>query len=128
MENFDVEFYSNSKGEEPAKEFILGLDKKTRAKFLNTIILLENNGYELREPYSKYLSEGIFELRVKSGSDISRVLYFFCVGRKIILTNGFVKKTQKTPPNEIERAKKYRADYLSKTSSNEKEKNNGHKI
>ena len=65
-------------------------------------------------PYSEELEDGIFELRAKVGSDISRVLYFFVVGRKIILTNGFIKKTQKTPKSEIELAKKYRADYLSR--------------
>ena len=48
----------------------------------------------LREPYSKYLEDGIFEVRGKVGNDISRVLYH---GGKIILTNGFIKKTQKTP-------------------------------
>ncbi len=45
-------------------------------------------------------------------SNISRVLYFFQVGDKAFLTNGFVKKTQKTPRQEIELAKKYRADYM----------------
>lgn len=44
----------------------------------------------------------------KVGSDISRVLYFFLVGKKVILTNGFIKKTNKTPPAEKERAKRYR--------------------
>ena len=78
------------------------------------ISLLQNNGYELREPYSKHLSQGIFELRAKVGSDITRVMYFFYVNQHIILTNGFIKKTQKTPPKEIEKAKKYRADYLSR--------------
>ena len=78
------------------------------------ISVLQDNGHELREPYSKHLSEGIFELRAQAGSDISRVLYFFYVDQHIILTNGFIKKTQKTPPQEIERAKKYRADYLSR--------------
>ena len=83
-----------------------------RAKVVSTISVLQDNGYELREPYSKYLSEGIFELRSKFGTDITRVLYFFYIDKHIILTNGFVKKTQKTPKTEIERAKKYRADYL----------------
>ena len=89
-----------------------------RAKMADTISFLQDNGYELREPYSKHLSEGIFELRAKVGSDITRVLYFFYVERHIILTNGFIKKTQKTPPKEIERAKKYRADYLRRKGSN----------
>ena len=112
MARFEVEFYEKSNGEQPAKEFLLSLDKKMRAKMADTISILQDNGYELREPYSKHLSEGIFELRAKFGSDITRVLYFFYVDRHILLTNGVVKKTQKTPSGEIEKAKKYRADYL----------------
>ena len=82
-----------------------------KAKVLRTIDLLENNGPHLREPYSKSLGDGIFELRIKQGNDITRVLYFFFIGNKAILTNGFIKKSQKTPKNVIETAKKYREDY-----------------
>ena len=114
MEEFEVVFYDHPNGSEPAKDFILSLDIKMRAKMLRTIKLLQDNGYELREPYSKHLDEGIFELRAKVGSDISRVLYFFTVGRKVVLTNGFIKKTQKTPSNEIEKAKEYRKEYLNR--------------
>ena len=114
MKEFEVLFYSRTDGTEPAKDFILSLDTKMRAKMLRTIEMLTINGNQLREPYSKPLDDGIFELRAKVGSDISRVLYFFIVGRKIILTNGFVKKTQKTPKEEIECAKQYRANYLSR--------------
>lgn len=111
-EKFEIEFYETIKGEEPAKDFLDSLNTKMRAKMLDTIVLLRDNGNELREPYSKHLSDGIFELRAKTGTDISRVLYFFLVGRRVILTNGFIKKTQKTPPAEIEKARKYRKDYL----------------
>ena len=84
----------------------------TRQKnILRTIDLLEMNGPLLREPYSKPLENGIFELRTKQGSDITRVLYFFIVGKKAVLTNGFIKKSQKTPKAEKELAKKYKADY-----------------
>lgn len=76
--------------------------------------LLELNGSTLREPYSKHLEDGIFELRTKVSSDITRILYFFVIGQKIILTNGFVNKTQKTPKNEIEIAKKRRNEYLNR--------------
>lgn len=117
MSKFEVEFYEKPNGEQPAKEFLLSLDKKMRAKLADTIMILQDNGYELREPYSKHLSEGIFELRAKQGSDITRVMYFFFVDRHIILTNGFIKKTQKTPQSEIEKAKKYRADYLKRKES-----------
>lgn len=114
MQEFEILFYDKADGTEPAKDFLLSLDKKMRAKMLRTIKLLQMNGNKLREPESKELDEGIMELRAKVGSDISRVLYFFVVGRKAILTNGFIKKTQKTPKAEIERAKRYRADYLSR--------------
>ena len=82
-----------------------------QAKIFMVLELLEEMGPALRLPYSENLQDGIFEVRAKQGSDISRVLYFFFTGRKIILTNGFVKKTPKTPPGELERAKRYRADF-----------------
>lgn len=85
---FEVEFYENGSREQPAKEFILSLDKKMIAKMLDTIKLLQDNGYQLREPYSKHIDDGIFERRAKVGSNISRVLYFFYIGQNIILTNG----------------------------------------
>ena len=109
MARFEAEFYERENGEQPAREFLLSLDKKMRAKMLMIIGVLQDNGNELREPYSKHLSEGIFELRAKVGSDISRVLYFFYIDQHIILTNGLVKKTQKTTQQEIEKEKKYRA-------------------
>ncbi len=112
MQSYEVIFYDLEDGTEPAKEFLLSLDVKMRAKMLRTIDLLAVNGVELREPHSKPLDDGIFELRAKVGSDITRVLYFFMVGKRVILTNGFVKKTVKTPPAEIARAKRYRAEYL----------------
>jgi phage-related protein len=114
LQNFEIEFYQKSDGSCPIKEFLNSLNTKMRAKLLRTVMLLEKNGNELREPYSKYLNDGIFELRVTQGSDITRVLYFFVMGCKVILTNGFVKKTQKTPQGEIELAKKYRDDYINR--------------
>ena len=87
------------------------LEPKLLAKTLRSIDLLEKNGPLLREPYSKSLEDGIFELRTKQGSNITRVLYFFFIGKKVILTNGFVKKSQKTPKAEKELAKKYKVDY-----------------
>ena len=119
MEYFKVIFYEREDGTEPVKDFILGLDKKMRAKVMKELKMLSINGTELREPYSKLLDDGIFELRAKSGSDITRVLYFFFVGRKIILTTGFVKKTPKTPPEELDRAKRCRSDYLKRKGNND---------
>lgn len=114
MENFNINFFSLDNGDCPIKEYLDSLDKKMRAKILWTIGLLEANGNTLGMPYSEHLDDGIFELRTKQGSDISRVLYFFCIGKNIILTHGFTKKTNKVPKREIETAKKYRDLYLNR--------------
>ena len=111
---YEIIFYDTADGKCPVQDFLDSLDSKFLAKTLRTIDLLETNGPLLREPYSKSVSEGILELRAKVGSDISRVMYFFVIGKKAVLTNGFIKKTQKTPKEEIERAKRYRADFLSR--------------
>ena len=55
MTKFEVEFYETETGRQPAKDFLLSLDKKMRAKMLHTISILQDNGHELREPYSKHL-------------------------------------------------------------------------
>ena len=115
---FDVNFYDLADGTKPAEIFIEELPPKMMAKVLRSVQMLRANGSELREPYSKHLNDGIFEIRAKVGADISRVLYFFMVGKKVILTHGFIKKTQKTPPFEIDRAKKYRVEYLSRKEQN----------
>jgi len=112
LQEFDVKFYDKADGSKPAKDFIVELPPKMRAKMLRMVDMLETNGSELREPYSKHLDDGIFELRAQVGTDISRVLYFFVIGREAILTHGFIKKTQKTPPSEIERAKSCRTEYI----------------
>lgn len=85
-----------------------------QAKIFKNLELLEIRGNELREPFSKHIEDGIFEIRNKVGNDITRIFYFFVIGQKIILTNGFIKKTQKTPKAEIALAKKYRNDYLNR--------------
>ena len=117
MNEFEIIFYDKPSGEEPAKEFLLSLDNKMKARMFKLIDLLGECGNKLRKPYSEHIDDGIFELRAKVGSDISRVLYFFVIGKQIILTNGFVKKTQKTPKSEIELAKKYRNEYLNREES-----------
>lgn len=113
-ENFTVEFYETLNGDCPVEEFIDEQDMRMQAKIFWTLDLLKKSGNNLRMPYSEHLSDGIFQMRAQVGSDITRMLYFFMVGKKIIVTNGFVKKTQETPTAEIELAKKYRADYQSR--------------
>ena len=114
MDMYEVLFYDLPDGSKPVKDFMDTLDAKMFVKVVRTIDMLKQVGPSMRLPYSEHLDDGIFEIRVKQGTNITRVLYFFFVGKKIILTNGFVKKTQKTPKNELALAKKYRDEYKSR--------------
>ena len=112
MEKFKVDFYKKEDGTKPVGQFIRSLDTKMKAKVVANMQLLEEYGNMAREPLSKDLGDGIFELRTIEGNDIVRFLYFFDKGRVIRVSNGFVKKQQKTPQSEIELAKDRRNDYL----------------
>ena len=97
---FDIEFYHLPNGIAPVEEFLDSLNVKMRSKAIYSLSILEEQGNRLREPFSKSL-----------GDDITRIFYFFVVDNKIVLTNGFVKKTVKTPKSELDLARKYKADY-----------------
>lgn len=105
-------FYEDRAGRIPVREFLDSLDIKMRQKMLRSIQALQDMGVSLRMPLSESLDDGIFELRAKVGTNISRVMYFFVIGNRAVLTHGFIKKTQKTPLREIERAKQIRDDYM----------------
>ena len=107
MTKFEVIAYETEVGDNPVEKFLDKLDPKMKAKIFGMLVILQEKGNQLREPYSKHI-----ELRCKFGSDITRVMYFFFAEGKIILTNGFVKKTQKTPVAEIQLAKVRREDYM----------------
>lgn len=108
----NVIYYSKTNGEMPVKEFIDSQDKKMKSKIHIVINLLEEYGTNLPRKVSKHLTKGIFELRIEQSSNITRILYFFVSGDKAILTNGFLKKTNKTPKVEINKAILRRKDYL----------------
>ena len=112
--SYEIEYYEKPNGRAPVREFILDLNKKNRkmaARLVQDIDTLQLAGPELGEPHMKYLKSGLYELRSKVGTDITRVFYFFFFGNKIILTNGFVKKTSQTPVTELEKAFRYKKDY-----------------
>ena len=119
MNKFNVIFYETENGTCPIEDFFSELDIKMRVKIVSLVGILQEKGNFLREPYSKHLHDGIFELRCIFGNNIVRVLYFFAPGNVIVLTNGFVKKTQKTPEKEIRLAIKRRTDFLERAVENE---------
>ena len=119
MEKYEIELYEKADGSCPVAEFFDELEPKMWAKVTRNIDVLSEHNINLREPLVKPVEGGIFELRTQFSNNIARVFYFFFVGKKIILTNGFIKKTQKTPRKYIELALAYKADYVQRGEKNE---------
>lgn len=105
---FEIEFYKGKKGNSPIVEFLLGIAKDKKILVVKTrqgIEKLRNRAYH-REPLSKHLEAGLWELRIKAGTDVLRIVYTFSKGRIIILIHIFIKKQQKTPLGELAIARK----------------------
>lgn len=113
--NFEIIFYEDNKGEIPVKDFINSLNGKMRAKVTLALEQLSIEGNYIREPYSKHLEDGIFELRVKVSNNQVRILYFFFIGKRVVLTNGFIKKKNSIDRKHIKLAKKRRNHYIERS-------------
>ena len=110
---WSIEYYVAENGKSPVREFLLGLDKKTQARFIKSFEWLKERNIYAREPLVKHIEGKLWELRKESDTNIYRVLYVFFTGKRIVLLHGFTKKTQKTPKGEIEIALKYLSRYES---------------
>jgi len=108
---YNVEFYKDRKERCFTIKFLNGLQIKVRAKFVKWVEKLEKEGPDLPRPYADTVKGKIRELRVGFGSNEYRVLYFF-FGKRVIVTHGFIKKTDKVPAREIEKAERYMKDFL----------------
>jgi len=94
-------------------DFYTSLNPEVKKKFNWTLQLIS----EIERVPVKYFSHmtgssGLYEIRVEVGSNIYRVFSFFDEGKLIVLVNGFIKKTQKTPKSEIELAQKLKKQYF----------------
>ena len=94
------------------EEFFIKQRQKIKDKIIWTFTLIEEIQY-VPETYLKHFegTEGLFELRVQQSSDIFWIFCFFDEGKLVVLANGFQKKTQKTPKQEIEKALKIKGEY-----------------
>jgi len=108
-----VKFYRFANDISPVEEFLDSLTSKQAQKVLWVLKLIEDLE-KIPSQYFKKLvdNEGIWEVRAQLGNDTFRLLGFFDGGALIILTNGFAKKTQKTPAQEIDLAIRRKRDYL----------------
>jgi phage-related protein len=94
------------------EDFLLGQPKKVQDKIFKIIEAIET----LERVPSNYLkamevTNGLYEARIQLASNIWRVFCFFDNGKLVILLNGFQKKTQKTPKNELEKALRLMKEY-----------------
>ncbi len=94
------------------KEFLVAQPQKVQDKIFKIVEIIEYQQW-IPEKYLKHIegTKGLYEARIKLGSDIWRVFCFFDQGRLVILLNGFQKKTQKTPHSEISKAEKLMNEY-----------------
>jgi len=91
---------------EAVENSILALPDGLLARYLRLTDMMITHGSNLGLPHTKSLSKGLFELRLKSKEGIGRVFYCTKVGKDIIILHSFVKKSQKTPKNEMDIALK----------------------
>ncbi|TAG77667.1 MAG: type II toxin-antitoxin system RelE/ParE family toxin [Burkholderiales bacterium] len=85
---------------------ILELPDTIVARYLFLTRRMTAVGPNLGEPHTKAFGDGLFELRLKGGEGIARVFYCALIGKRIVMLHSFVKKSQKTPPNELKLATK----------------------
>jgi len=94
------------------EKFFIKQRQKVRDKIIWTFDLIESL-QRVPELYLKHIAntEGLYEIRIKMGSDIYRIFCFFDQAQLVVIANGFQKKSQKTPKQEIELALKIKGEY-----------------
>jgi len=114
---FNIEFYKDKNGKEPIKEYIEKLREKAETskdsrinfqKITAHLDALEKYGTRIGEPVTKHLDSDIWELRPLD----NRILYAYWKDNKFVLLHHFIKKTNKTPPRELEQAKRNLKNHL----------------
>ncbi len=109
----EVIHYKTASGHDPVAEFLDSLNGKQAAKVVWVLSLIEDLSIIPRQYFKKLLgTDEIWEVRIDSGSDTFRLLCFFDRGNLVVLTNGFAKKSGKTPAGEIRLAEERKKDYL----------------
>lgn len=111
--SWTVIYYEDQTEHESVVEEIAAFPKKAQAKMLRFIDLLQEEGpVRLGADYTAQIEGDIWELRIDSGSDRFRVLYFTAVNRTVVLLRAFLKKGRRTPRAEITVAASRRDDAL----------------
>ena len=115
-----ITFYRTPSGNCPVEDFFDGLPAAVVRKITWVLRIVEEENLVPAQYFKKLKdTEELWECRINYGSSTYRVLCFFAPCNRLVLTHGFMKKTQKTPQREIARAETYRKDTLSRRHENE---------
>ena len=98
-----VTVYESESGDQPVENFIKSLDLPTRVKVARHIRLLSENGHLLRMPYSKFIADGLYELRTRGKTEV-RIFYCFDKSNKAILLHAIQKKSNAIPKKDLRTA------------------------
>lgn len=110
--NRTVGFYKTVEGRCLVLEYIASLPAKVKAKIAWTLTLVQELERVPQKYFKKLTDTEFYECRIECDGKIYRLLGFFYKGDVIILTNGFQKKTRKTPQKEMEICEQRRKEYL----------------
>ena len=98
------------------EKFKQTLTEKEQDKIDYCLLLLKTQD-RVPSKFISYIKDGLYELRIEYNSNIYRVFFIFDEGNIVVLFNGFQKKTQKTPPDEIKKALKIKSEYYANKQS-----------
>ena len=111
----EIQFYRTESGACPVEGFLDGLNAKQAQKVLWVLRAVRELPQVPKQYFKKLKGTAeLWEVRAEFGGDAFRLLGFWDTGRLVILTNGFAKKTQKTPEREIALAEQRKRDHLSR--------------
>ena len=99
--DYRIEYYSDA-----VEEQILALPNTLAARYIVLTRRMTAVGANLGPPHTDSFGDGLFELRLKGADGIARVFFCTLIGRRIMMLHSFIKKSQKTPPRELEIARK----------------------
>lgn len=114
FDRWQLIFYTTATGRSPVAEYLDKLPAQEAARVTRELELLTEFGLDLGEPHVRSVGHKLWELRVR-GKVQHRVLYFAAAEQKLVLLHAFTKKTGRTPPAELELARRRMADYLERT-------------
>ena len=116
---YEVEFYEDHRGKAPAYDFILEQNPKEQVLIMKDLKRLEEHGIDLGWPSVERLNPNVWQVRTRANKVRYRFLFFIVENKAYIVTAGYKKKVQKTPPEWISKCEECRESYLRARGKNE---------